>query len=51
MLSYSSCRRDDISLKSRPFFTGMGVLRCLSDLITVRQTARSPLCATGIHSC
>ncbi|MJC95013.1 heat-shock protein, partial [Salmonella enterica subsp. enterica] len=23
------CRRDDISLKSRPFFTGMGILRCL----------------------
>ncbi|ASG54228.1 heat-shock protein [Salmonella bongori] len=29
MLSYSSCRHDDISLKSRPFFTGMGILRCL----------------------
>ncbi|EAW0683452.1 heat-shock protein [Salmonella enterica subsp. enterica] len=29
MLSYSSCRRDDISLKSRPFFTGMGILMCL----------------------
>ncbi|EAB6841392.1 heat-shock protein [Salmonella enterica subsp. salamae] len=29
MLSYSGCRRDDISLKSRPFFTGMGILRCL----------------------
>lgn len=27
MLSYSSCRRGDISLQSRPFFTGMGILK------------------------
>ncbi|EAA1977976.1 hypothetical protein DOV67_07965 [Salmonella enterica subsp. enterica serovar Java] len=41
----------NLLIKFYTFFTGMGILRCLSDLITVRQTARSPLCTTGIHSC
>ncbi|APZ07204.1 heat-shock protein [Kosakonia cowanii] len=40
MLSYSGCRPARIPLKSPPFFTGMGIARCLLVLTTVRQTAR-----------
>ncbi|ATG01703.1 heat-shock protein [Lelliottia amnigena] len=40
MLSYSSCRERNISLKSRPFSTAWGFRQCLLDLTTVRQTAQ-----------
>ncbi|EFN8872689.1 heat-shock protein [Escherichia coli] len=51
MLSYSGCRDGNISLKSRPFFTGMGIISCLLVLITVQQTVQWRSCATVSRTC